>query len=335
MKVSDEMVTTEWVGYAQETYPDRQACGFIGHYEAPTDGLFHHYVRPQAAGNRMETRYVSLLDKGHRQMLSAQVDHRNCQFSIYPYSDDDIGQAKHTNELNKLDYYTFNIDIGQSGLGTATCGPGVAQKDLLVNQHLYSFNLHLKVGEDPLMETQIPYLSSCLWIPCNKAISSKPLSWNITHINPADKPYDFEIKETLSNWKIGNPADYREGWVGYFGKPLQMECETGKSKSDSVEITLSFAHHPSQWVFLPQKVTVSYSKNGKKFIKPEEVALPFDPSLEANSKPRVCILRHKIPGKEAKYIRIEAEPVEKLPEWHAAAGEKAWLMTDEIKILSR
>jgi hexosaminidase len=83
---------------------------------------------------------------------------------------------------------------------------------------------------------------------------------------------------------------------------------------------------------MPQKVLVSYSKNGKKYSKPEEVALPFDPTLEANSKPRVCILRHKIPGKEAKYIRIEAEPVEKLPAWHAAAGEKAWIMTDEVKI---
>ncbi len=331
MKVSKELFTTEWVGYAQETYTDRQACGFVGHYEAPTDDLFHHYVRPQAAGNRMETRYVSLLDKDHRQMLSAQVDHRNCQFSIYPYSDDDIGQAKHTNELNQFEYYTFNIDFKQSGLGTATCGPGVAHKDLLVNQHLYGFNLHLKVCEEPLMETEIPYLSGCFWTPCDKTISHKPLSWSITYISPADEPYDYETKKTLSDWKIGNPADYRDGWIGYFGNPMIMNCETGKSKSDSLTVTLSFAHHPSQWVFMPQKVLVSYSKNGRKYSQPEEVALPFDPALKENDKPRVCILRHKIPGKGVKYIRIEAEPVEKLPDWHAAPGEKAWIMIDEVK----
>lgn len=330
MKVSKELVTTEWVGYAQETYPDRQACGFVGHYEAPTDDLFHHYVRPQAAGNRMETRYVSLLDKDHRQMLSAQVDHRNCQFSIYPYSDDDIGQAKHTNELNQFEYYTFNFDFKQSGLGTATCGPGVAHKDLLVNQHLYGFNLHLKVGEEPLMETEIPYLSGCFWTPCDKTISHKPLSWSITYISPADEPYDYETKKTLSDWKIGNPADYRDGWIGFFGNPMIMNCETGKSKSDSLIVTLSFAHHPSQWVFMPQKVTVSYSKNGKKYSQPEEVALPFNPTLKENDKPRVCILHHTIPNKKVKYVKIEAEPVEKLPEWHAAPGEKAWIMTDEI-----
>ena len=109
---------------------------------------------------------------------------------------------------------------------------------------------------------------------------------------------------------------------------VQLE-NYGKKPSD---IVLSFAHHPSQWVFMPKKVLVSYSKNGRKFSRPEEVALPFDPALKGNDKPRVCILRHKIPGSGVKYIRIEAEPVEKLPEWHAAAGEKAWIMTDEVKI---
>ena len=60
--------------------------------------------------------------------------------------------------------------------------------------------------------------------------------------------------------------------------------------------------------------------------------MPFDPALKENDKPWVCILRHKIPGKDAKYIRIEADPVEKLPAWHAAAGEKAWIMVDEVRV---
>ena len=75
---------------------------------------------------------------------------------------------------------------------------------------------------------------------------------------------------------------------------------------------------------------MSNTKNGKKHSQPEEVALPFNPTLKENDRPRVCILRHKIPSDGVKFIRIEAEPVEKLPKWHAAAGEKAWIMTDEI-----
>ena len=340
MKVSDELATTEWVGYAQETYKDRQACGFLGHYEAPTDDLFHHYVRPQAAGNRMGTRYVSLFNKEHQRMLSARLsswylkDGDYFQFSIYPYDDENIEQAKHTNELERAGHYTLNIDYDQAGLGTATCGPGVAERDLVKNR-VVSMELHLQLGENVFFEdffvdqskNMDPLFARCINFPVRRG------SWDpITLLSKPTAPYDKDADTILVDEKIGNPADFQEGWFGYFGTPMKIQYETGEWKSDSLTVTLSFAHHPSQWVFMPQKVLVSYSKNGKRYSQPEEVALPFDPTLEANNKPRVCILRHKIPSKEVKYIRIEAEPVEKLPEWHAAPGEKAWIMTDEVKI---
>ena len=337
MKVSDELVTTEWVGYAQETYKDRQACGFVGHYEAPTDDLFHHYVRPQAAGNRMQTRYVSLLNEKHERMLSAKMEGMNCQFSIYPYEDKNIEQAKHTNELNKAGYYILNVDYAQAGLGTATCGPSIREKDL-VPARLREFSMHLQVGENDLFE---PYFVDNVYEPFSikrttcRTIDGILPAGNKRQLvlkNKPDAPYNENPERKLEDGRIGNPANYHEGWVGFYGKPMIVQCKDYYFFNDSVEITLSFAHHPSQWVFLPQKVTVSYSKNGKKFSKPEEVALPFDPALKENDKPRVCILRHKIPSKEAKYIRIEAEPVEKLPAWHAAAGEKAWIMVDEIRV---
>ncbi|MCR4736910.1 MAG: hypothetical protein K5846_01965, partial [Bacteroidales bacterium] len=102
-------------------------------------------------------------------------------------------------------------------------------------------------------------------------------------------------------------------------------CHAGSFSTGSASIRMYFTP-------LPQKVTVSYSTNGKRYSQPEEVALPFNPTLKENDKPRVCILRHKIPGSGVKYIRIEAEPVEKLPAWHAAPGEKAWIMTDELRL---
>ena len=331
MKVSDELVTTEWVGYAQETYPDRKACGFAGHYKAPTDDLFHQYVRPQAAGNRMETRYVSLFNKEHERTLSAQLVGQNCQFSIYPYDDGNIEQAKHTNELQRRGYYTLNIDYAQSGMGTATCGPGVANRDLAKADGL-TFVLHLHVGagidhyfvdKNEKMMTLMPRCGLGVIHPEKEIVTlqSAPTS-----------PYDQDSEKILVDRKIGSPANFRDGWVGYYGDTMKVLLLLENYKKKPSELVLSFAHHPSQWVFMPQKVLVSYSKNGKKFSKPEEVTLPFDPALETNSKPRVCILRQKIPSKEVKYIRIEAEPVKKLPEWHAAAGEKAWIMVDEINV---
>ena len=341
MKVSDELVKTEWVGYAQETYPDRKACGFVGHYEAPTEDLFHHYVRPQAAGNRMKTHYVSLFNKEHQRMLSARLwDWRwegddLCQFSIYPYDDENIEQSKHINELQRKGYYTLNIDKVQSGLGTATCGPGIANRDLVKIGLVTKMQLLLQVGENTLFEDFFVNKTKEM-----EPLFSRDINWakrigeapSYTINSTPTEPYNKAADTILMDQKIGNPANFHEGWVGYNGVPMQLQCKFDESQEDSLTVTLSFAHHPSQWVFMPQKVTVSYSKNGKKFSKPEEVALPINPTLEANSKPKVYILRHKIPNQKVKYIRIEAEPVEKLPEWHAAPGEKAWIMTDEVKV---
>ena len=349
MKVSDELVTTEWVGYAQETYKDRQACGLLGHYEAPTDDLFHHYVRPQAAGNRMGTRYVSLFNKEHQRVLSARLsswylkDGDYFQFSIYPYDDENIEQAKHTNELERAGHYTLNIDYDQAGLGTATCGPGVAERDLVkIENRVVSMELHLQLGENVFFEDFFVDQSKNLDLFLGRCINFRVRrgSWDpITLLSKPSAPYDKDPDTILVDEKIGNPADFHNGWFGFLGKPMVVNyefrrwiCNGQDCTPDSLTITLSFAHHPSQWVFLPQKVSVAYSKNGKKFSKPEEVALPFDPILKENDKPRVCILRHKIPSNDVKYIRIEAEPVEKLPKWHAAAGEKAWIMTDEIQV---
>ena len=347
MKVSDELVTTEWVGYAQETYKDRHSCGLLGHYMAPTDDLFHCYVRPQAAGNRMETRYVSLFNKERQWTLSARLsschlkDKNYFQFSIYPYDDENIEQAKHTNELNRAEYYTLNLDYDQAGLGTATCGPDIAERDLVkINDRVISMELHLQLGPGKNM------LFNDFFVDQSKELDPwfsrdihfaprRDLGNSITLVNKPTSPYDKNADTVLIDAKIGNPADFHEGWVGYFGEPMEIRYKNDLVSSDSLTITLSFAHHPSRWVFLPQKVLVSCSKNGKKYNQPEEVTLPFDPTLKENDKSRVCILRHKIPNKKMKFIKIEAQPVEKLPEWHAAAGEKAWIMTDEIKISSR
>ena len=339
MKVSDELVTTEWVGYAQETYKDRQACGFLGHYEASTDDLFHYYVRPQAAGNRMEARYVSLFNKKHQRMLSARLLNwhpKDFQFSIYPYDDENIEQAKHTNELKRAGYYTLNIDYDQAGLGTATCGPDIAERDLVkIEDRVVSMELHLQLGENAFFEDFFVNQSKELDHLFVRHIDFAQWRWirnPITLLNKPSAPYDKDADTVLIDGFIGNPADFHKGWIGYFGKPMLIRYETGEFKSDSINITLSFAHHPSRWVFMPQKVLVSYSKNGRKYSQPEEVVLPFDPTLKENDKPRVCILRHKIPNIKVKYIKIEALPVEKLPAWHPAAGEKVWIMTDEVKV---
>ena len=145
--------------------------------------------------------------------------------------------------------------------------------------------LHLQLGENVFFEdffvdqskNMDPLFARCINFPVRRG------SWDpITLLTKPTAPYDKDADTILVDEKIGNPADYHEGWFGYFGTPMKVQYETGERTSDSLTVTLSFAHHPSQWVFLPQKVTVSYSTNGTRYSQPEEVALPFEPVLKEN-----------------------------------------------------
>lgn len=333
MKVAKDFIYTEWVGYGQESYPDRKSAGFVSHYECPTKDIFHHYVRPQTAGNRMETRYVSLLNGQHQRKLSAQLIDNPCQFSIYPYTDENIAKAQHENDLCESDFYTLNIDYRQSGIGTATCGPST-REPYLIKAQAEHFTLHLQIGENPHFDDLFvrkswvdPYHSTAMPQPTTYQSEIGQIEWK----KRATAPYNEKIDSILTNGQIGNPGNYHEGWVGFFGDTMDCSLQLQPSVEKSLELVLSFSHNPTQWVFLPQKVLISYSKDGKKFSKAEEIALPINPILKQNEQAEVYILRHKIANKKIRFIKISAQPVEKMPEWHSNPGEKSWIMIDEIK----
>ena len=47
------------------------------------------------------------------------------QFSVIPFEDKNVNEAEHVNELQRTGIVTVHLDAFQSGVGTATCGPGV------------------------------------------------------------------------------------------------------------------------------------------------------------------------------------------------------------------
>lgn len=339
MRISSQLAITEWVGYGEETYPDRRACGELGHYIAPTDALFHGYVRPQTAGNRMETRYVSFLNGQNQRMLSAQLVDTSCQFSVYPYEDKNVQNAMHLNKLKKQDYYILNVDYAQAGLGTATCGPSVRDPYLLKAEPM-SFVLHLQIGENENYNAFFVDKNLDLKAANNKLTISTNVHWemnqdvdSVTFITNPNAPYDKDCEQVVMDQKIGNPANYREGWVGYFGEPMEMVVHTPKLSVANAELELSFSHNPTQWVFLPERIWISYSSDGKKYSEPEQVSLPIKSVLEANRKARIFVVKKAIPNaKTVRHIRIVAEPVKQMPEWHSNPGEPSWIMIDEVRV---
>lgn len=128
--------TVTYFGRSGETYVDRMAAGRIGTYTVEPAEDFHMYVKPGAAGNHTQTRYVRFNGSD----LTVCAGDNEFQFSTYPYSDASVRAALHKGDLVPQSNVTVHLDAAQTGVGTATCGPDVDPKYYLpIEPYKFSF----------------------------------------------------------------------------------------------------------------------------------------------------------------------------------------------------
>lgn len=105
----------------QENYIDRMQAGRIAIYSSTPTAEFHKYVVPQTTGNHTDARWIELGECPYR--VSAE---KPFQFSVTSHADADVDAAAHISDLDPNDgVVTVHLDAAHTGVGTATCGPGI------------------------------------------------------------------------------------------------------------------------------------------------------------------------------------------------------------------
>ncbi|TWT41422.1 glycoside hydrolase family 2 TIM barrel-domain containing protein [Botrimarina hoheduenensis] len=111
----DRIEESSWYGLGpHETYWDRKAGAWVGLHKSPASELAFDYLRPQENGNRSEVRWLNLVDSqgdGLRVTGNPRFD-----FSVWPYTADDLQQAKHPHEIVRGKTLTLNLDYRQMGV---------------------------------------------------------------------------------------------------------------------------------------------------------------------------------------------------------------------------
>ena len=81
---------------------------------------------PQESGNKVDVRWAALSDDaGVGLLVAAMQDGPPLQVNAMHFTDRDLADAYHTNELAPREEITLSVDVSQMGLGGASCGPGV------------------------------------------------------------------------------------------------------------------------------------------------------------------------------------------------------------------
>ncbi len=144
-------------------------------------------------------------------------------------------------------------------------------------------------------------------------------------------PYNVGTDTLLFDGDRGTADNLSFGWLGFSGGDMQTTVELAKAL-DIESITLRFAHNPALWAFAPTTVTLSFSADGQSFTDTVQATIPFDPTDQSETEPRVVELNVPTTAQNIGFIRINVSTIGQVPAWHRAKGLKPWLMMDEIEI---
>ncbi len=116
MGVSKDYTQTSFYGKGPwENYIDRKRGAVVDTYYFKTKDLFTNYVFPQENGNRSDVRSLELSTAKKSSLRLSGASTFN--FSIWPYSAENIKKAKHPFDLKDQGFYTLNIDSKHGSLG--------------------------------------------------------------------------------------------------------------------------------------------------------------------------------------------------------------------------
>lgn len=140
-KLSDAYQALTYYGHGPfSSYDDKQLASHLGYFVSTVKDNFWPHIRPQEDGSHNNTTHVTLNDTKTQAVFNAETPF---SFNAKPYSDAQLTTVKHADQLQLEGYTYVNIDVGQSGIGTNSCGPELPEH-YRMNDTAYHLNFTLQ-----------------------------------------------------------------------------------------------------------------------------------------------------------------------------------------------
>jgi len=107
-----------WYGKGElENYIDRSFGFTVGKYSLPINQFIEPYVKPQENANRTGVRWMAFSTPQKNKGLLVVNDTKVLSMSAWPFTQQNLNEAKHTFDLKNPGFLTINIDLIQMGVG--------------------------------------------------------------------------------------------------------------------------------------------------------------------------------------------------------------------------
>lgn len=168
--------------------------------------------------------------------------------------------------------------------------------------------------------------------------SSRVFSENISFNKASMKPieikskindrYKFNGAPTLVDGLTGN-NNYKTGrWIGFAGNDLDAVIDL-KQSTDISQLSVNCCVVKGDWIFGPEKFSVSVSDDGVNF---RVISSKEYPVMTQNDKDGVINYSLKFDNTKTRFVKVQMNSLKQMPEWHAGKGKPAYIFVDEVNI---
>jgi len=117
-------------------------------------------------------------------------------------------------------------------------------------------------------------------------------------------------------------------WQGFEGVDLEAVIDLGAVQAIE-EVGAAFLAHAGSWIFMPRRVTIQLSVDGKRWSAAREW---IDEDVAQSGPPARRTVAMAMGGQSARFILVKAVAQGRCPTGHPGAGQPCWLFVDEIVV---
>ncbi|MBX3298750.1 MAG: GH92 family glycosyl hydrolase [Acidobacteria bacterium] len=156
--------------------------------------------------------------------------------------------------------------------------------------------------------------------------NKRPNDWTVSIEHPYNRQYTGGGDDGLIDG-IRGTLNFASGeWQGY--QPYDLVATIDLRRATNVsELGGGFLQNARSWIWMPTRIVFETSMDGVTFTKAAEIRTDIAPT---DMKEQIKDYITKITPTKARYVRVHAYNLGKIPAWHPGAGDDAFIFVDEI-----
>jgi predicted alpha-1,2-mannosidase len=155
-----------------------------------------------------------------------------------------------------------------------------------------------------------------------------PNDWTVSIDSKYNRQYTGGGDEGLIDGIRGTTNFASGEWQGYQGQDLVATIDL-KQETEIKSVGGGFLQNAKSWIWMPTHIEFEVSDDNVTFRKVADIKTDISTN---DMEPKVRDYRQAISPVKARYVRIRAFKLGKIPSWHPGAGSDAFIFVDEIFI---